>query len=206
MSENKENNGNEYANKLLEKILEPGNLNLAYKRVKANKGSHGVDGMAVGELLSYLKQNGELIRQALLKGAYRPSPVRRVEIPKPDGGIRLLGIPTVLDRVIQQAIAQVLSPIFERKFSEFSFGFRPNKSAHQAVKKCKEYIEAGYTWTVDIDLAKYFDTVNHDKLMRLVFEEVRDARVVSLIRKYLKSGVMINGVVMETEEGTPQGS
>jgi len=205
MSENKENNGNEYANKLLEKILEPGNLNLAYKRVKANKGSHGVDGMAVGELLSYLKQNGELIRQALLKGAYRPSPVRRVEIPKPDGGIRLLGIPTVLDRVIQQAIAQVLSPIFERKFSEFSFGFRPNKSAHQAVKKCKEYIEAGYTWTVDIDLAKYFDTVNHDKLVRLVFEEVRDARVVSLIRKYLKSGVMINGVVMDTGEGTPQG-
>lgn len=205
MSENKENNGNEYKVKLLEKILEPGNMNLAYKRVKANKGSHGVDGMAVGELLSYLKQNGELIRQALLKGAYRPSPVRRVEIPKPDGGIRLLGIPTVLDRVIQQAIAQVLSPIFETQFSEFSFGFRPNKSAHQAVKKCKEYIEAGYTWTVDIDLAKYFDTVNHDKLMRLVFKEVKDARVISLIRKYLKSGVMINGVVMDTGEGTPQG-
>jgi RNA-directed DNA polymerase len=133
------------------------------------------------------------------------SPVRRLEIPKPDGGIRLLGIPTVLDRVIQQAIAQILSPIFEIKFSEFSFGFRPNKSAHQAVKKCKEYIEAGYTWTVDIDLAKYFDTVNHDKLMRLVSEEVKDSRVLSLIRKYLKSGVMINGVVMDTGEGTPQG-
>jgi RNA-directed DNA polymerase len=203
--QNKENNDNEYEVKLLEKILEPGNMNLAYKKVKANKGSHGVDGMAVGELLSYLKQNGELIRQAVLEGTYHPSPVRRLEIPKPDGGIRLLGIPTVLDRVIQQAIAQILSPIFEIKFSEFSFGFRPNKSAHQAVKKCKEYIEAGYTWTVDIDLAKYFDTVNHDKLMRLVSEEVKDSRVLSLIRKYLKSGVMINGVVMDTGEGTPQG-
>jgi group II intron reverse transcriptase/maturase len=205
MCGNKENNGNEYKVKLLEKILETGNLNLAYKRVKSNKGSHGVDGMAVGELLSYLKQNGELIRQAVLEGTYCPSPVRRVEIPKPDGGIRLLGIPTVLDRVIQQAIAQVLSPIFEIKFSEFSFGFRPNKSAHQAVVKCKEYIEAGYTWTVDIDLAKYFDTVNHDKLMRLVSETIKDGRVLSLIRKYLKSGVMTGGVVMDTGEGTPQG-
>jgi group II intron reverse transcriptase/maturase len=164
MCQSKENDDNEYEVRLLEKMLEPGNLNLAYKRVKANKGSHGVDGMAVGELLSYLKQNGELIRQAILKGTYCPSPVRRVEIPKPDGGTRLLGIPTVLDRVIQQAIAQILSPIFEAKFSESSFGFRPNKSAHQAVKKCREYIEAGYTYTVDIDLAKYFDTVNHDKL------------------------------------------
>ncbi|MBU4482776.1 MAG: group II intron reverse transcriptase/maturase [Actinobacteria bacterium] len=205
MCQNKENNVNEYKVKLLEKILEPGNLNLAYKRVKANKGSHGVDGMAVGELLSYLKQNGELIRQAVLKGTYRPSSVRRVEIPKPDGGIRLLGIPTVLDRVIQQAIAQVLSPIFETQFSEFSFGFRPNKSAHQAVAKCKQYIEEGYIWTVDIDIANYFDTVNHDKLIRLISETVKDGRVISLIRKYLNSGVMTNGVVIETEEGTPQG-
>lgn len=205
MSESKENDDNEYASKVLEKILEPGNLNLAYKRIKANKGSHGVDGMAVGELLSYLKQNGELIRQSLLEETYCPSPVRRVEIPKPDGGIRLLGIPTVLDRVIQQAVAQILSPIFETKFSEFSFGFRPGKSAHQAVAKCREYIEAGYTWAVDIDLAKYFDTVNHDKLMRLVSVTIKDGRVLSLIRKYLKSGVMINGVVMETGEGTPQG-
>ena len=205
MCQNKENDDNEYEVKVLEKILEPKNLNLAYKRVKANKGSHGVDGMAVGELLSYLKQNGELIRQALLKGTYYPSPVRRVEIPKPDSGIRLLGIPTVLDRVIQQAIAQVLSPIFELKFSESSFGFRPNKSAHQAVAKCKEYIEAGYTYTIDIDLAKYFDTVNHDKLIRLISVTIKDARVLALIRKYLKSGVMVNGVVMDTEEGTPQG-
>jgi RNA-directed DNA polymerase len=128
-----------------------------------------------------------------------------VEIPKSDRGIRLLGIPTVLDRVIQQAIAQILSPIFEGKFSESSFGFRPSRSAHQAVKKCKEYIEEGYNWTVDIDLAKYFDSVNHDKLMRLVSEEVKDSRVLSLIRKYLRSGVMINGVVMDTGEGTPQG-
>ena len=205
MCQNKENGGNEYKVKLLEKILEPGNLNLAYKRVKANKGSHGVDGMSVDELLPFLKQNGKLIKQSILEGTYRPSPVRRVEIPKPDGGIRLLGIPTVLDRVIQQAIAQVLSPIFEIKFSEFSFGFRPNKSAHQAVVKCKQYIEAGYNWSVDIDIAKYFDTVNHDKLVRLISETIKDGRVLSLIRKYLKSGVMIDGVVMETEEGTPQG-
>jgi len=203
--QNKENDVNEYTGKLLEKILESGNLNLAYKKVKANKGSHGVDGMAVRELLYYLKQNGAQIKQSILEGTYRPSPVRRVEIPKPDGGIRLLGIPTVLDRVIQQAIAQVLSPIFELKFSEFSFGFRPNKSAHQAVVKCKEYIEAGYTWTVDIDLANYFDTVNHDKLMRLISVTIKDGRVLSLIRKYLKSGIMINGVVMDTEQGTSQG-
>ena len=204
-SANKGNDVNEYKVKLLEKILESGNLNLAYKRVKANKGSHGVDGMAVSELLYYLKQNGAQIKQSILQGTYCPSPVRRVEIPKPEGGIRLLGIPTVLDRVIQQAIAQVLSPIFELKFSEFSFGFRPGKSAHQAVAKCKEYIESGYTWTVDIDLANYFDTVNHDKLMRLMSVTIKDGRVLSLIRKYLKSGVMINGVVMDAEQGTPQG-
>ena len=206
MCGNEENDGNEYASELLEKILEPGNLNLAYKRVKANKGSHGVDGMSVDELLPFLKQNGAQIKQSILEGTYRPSPVRRVEIPKPDGGKRLLGIPTVLDRMIQQAIAQILSPIFETKFSEFSFGFRPNKSAHQAVVKCKEYIETGYTWTVDIDIANYFDTVNHDKLIRLIWQTVKDGRVISLIRKYLNSGVMTNGVVLETEQGTPQGS
>jgi group II intron reverse transcriptase/maturase len=205
MCGNKENNGNEYKVKLLEKILEPGNLNLAYKRVKANKGSHGVDGMAVGELLYYLKQNGELIRQAVLKGTYCPKPVRRVEIPKPDGGIRLLGIPIVLDRVIQQAIAQVLSPIFEKQFSNSSYGFRPNRNAKQAVAKCKQYIEEGYIWTVDIDIANYFDTVNHDKLIRLIWQTVKDGRVISLTRKYLNSGVMTNGVVVETQEGTPQG-
>ena len=205
MSQNRENDGNEYAKRLLEKILDHNNMNRAYKKVKANKGSHGVDGMRVDELLQFLKQNGKQIKQSILEGAYRPKPVRRVEIPKPDGGTRLLGIPTVLDRVIQQAIAQVLSPIYEREFSENSYGFRPNRNAHQAVKKCKEYIEAGYNWTVDIDLAEYFDTVNHDKLMRLLSDAIKDGRVLSLIRKYLQSGVMINGVVMETEEGTPQG-
>jgi RNA-directed DNA polymerase len=205
MSEEGRNDGNEYAGGLLGKILDRNNMNLAYKRVKANRGSHGVDKMTVDELLQFLKQNGDQIRQSILEGTYNPKPVRRVEIPKPDGGIRLLGIPTVLDRVIQQAIAQVLSPTYEQKFSDSSYGFRPNRSAKQAVLKCKEYIETGYTWAVDIDLAKYFDTVNHDKLMRLLSETIADSRVLSLIRKYLQSGVMINGVVQETEEGCPQG-
>jgi RNA-directed DNA polymerase len=205
MSTNEENNDNGYARGLLEEILDYNNMNFACKKVKANKGSHGVDGMRIEELPEFLKQNGGQIRQSILEGTYRPKPVRRVEIPKPDGGTRLLGIPTVLDRVIQQAIAQVLSPIYEKEFSENSYGFRPNRNAHQAVRKCKQYIEAGYKWTVDIDIAKYFDTVNHDKLMRLLSGKIKDSRVLSLIRKYLQSGVMINGVVMETEEGTPQG-
>ena len=204
-SEEGRNGGNEYASRLLEKILHRDNMNQAYRRVKENKGSHGVDGMSVNELLPYLKQNGNQLRQSILEGTYTPQPVRRVEIPKPSGGKRLLGIPTVVDRVIQQAIAQVLSPIYEKQFSEHSYGFRPGKSAKQAVLKCKEYIEAGYTWTVDIDLAKYFDTVNHSKLMRLLSETIKDGRVLSLIGKYLKSGVMINGVIEETEEGCPQG-
>lgn len=200
MSEEGRNN-----ERLLEKILERNNWNLACKRIKENKGSHGVDGMTADELLEYLKQNGSQLRQSILEGKYKPKPVRRVEIPKPDGGVRLLGIPTVIDRVIQQAIAQILSTIFEREFSESSYGFRPNRSAQQAVSKGKEYIETGYTWVVDIDLEKYFDTVNHDKLMRLLSKTIKDGRVISLIRKYLQSGVMINGVVMETEEGCPQG-
>ncbi|MDP3058054.1 MAG: group II intron reverse transcriptase/maturase [bacterium] len=202
----KEGNGDDgYASRLLERILDRDNMNLAYKRVKANKGSHGVDGMKVDELLQHLKRNGDQIRKSLLEGTYSPKPVRRVEIPKADGGKRLLGIPTVLDRVIQQATAQILSPIFEKEFSENSYGFRPNRNAHQAVRKCKEYIDAGYKWAVDIDLAKYFDTVNHDKLLRLIAKRVSDGRVISLIRKYLQSGVMVNGIVRETEEGTPQG-
>ena len=195
----------EYAEELLEKILDRSNMNLAFKRVKANKGSHGVDGMTVDELLQYLQQNGEQLKESIRNGRFRPKPVRRVEIPKPDGGKRLLGIPTVTDRVIQQAIAQVLIPIFEKQFSDNSFGFRPKRDAKQAVRKCKEYIDAGYTWTVDIDLAKYFDTVNHDKLMRILSKTITDGKVLSLIRKYLQSGVMINGVVTQTEEGTPQG-
>ena len=204
-SEKEANDGKGYAMGLLEKILDRDNLNKAYKRVRVNKGKPGVDGMTVDELLPFLKENGERIRQAIMDGTYSPKPVRRVEIPKPDGGVRLLGIPTVLDRVIQQAIAQVLSPIYEEEFSDNSYGFRPGRNAHQAIRKCKEYIDAGYKWVVDIDLAKYFDTVNHDKLMRLLSNKIKDGRVLSLIRKYLKSGVMVNGVVIDTEEGTPQG-
>jgi len=204
-SEKEANDGKGYAMGLLEKILDRDNLNKAYKRVRVNKGKPGVDGMTVDELLPFLKENGERIRQAIMDGTYSPKPVRRVEILKPDGGVRLLGIPTVLDRVIQQAIAQVLSPIYEEEFSDNSYGFRPGRNAHQAIRKCKEYIDAGYKWVVDIDLAKYFDTVNHDKLMRLLSNKIKDGRVLSLIRKYLKSGVMVNGVVIDTEEGTPQG-
>jgi RNA-directed DNA polymerase len=204
-SEKEANDGKEYAMGLLEKILAPDNMNRAFKKVRSNKGSHGIDGMTVDELLPYLKEKGDRIKQAIMEGTYSPKPVRRVEIPKPDGGTRLLGIPTVLDRVIQQAIAQVLSPIYEKEFSDNSYGFRPGRDAHQAIRKCKEYIDAGYKWTVDIDLAKYFDTVNHDKLMRILSRTIKDGRVLSLIRKYLQSGVMINGVVIDTEEGTPQG-
>lgn len=194
-----------YSNGLLEKIIDRNNLNQAFKRVKANKGSHGIDGMKVDELLQYLKENGDSLRQSILDGSYKPNPVRRVEIPKQDGKKRPLGIPTAVDRVIQQAIAQVLIPIFEEEFSENSYGFRPNRSAHQAILKCKQYMDNGYKWAVDIDLEKYFDTVNHDKLIGLVYKEVKDIRVISLIRKYLQAGVMINGVVNTTEKGVPQG-
>lgn len=204
-SEKEANNGKGHTMGLLEEILDRDNMNKAFKKVKSNKGKPGIDGMTVDELLPFLKENGDQIKQAIMEGTYSPKPVRRVEIPKPDGGVRLLGIPTVLDRVIQQAIALVLSPIYEREFSDNSYGFRPGRDAHQAIRKCKGYIDAGYKWTVDIDLAKYFDTVNHDKLMRLLSKRIKDGRVLSLIRKYLKSGVMINGVVNDTEEGTPQG-
>ncbi|HBA05022.1 MAG TPA: group II intron reverse transcriptase/maturase, partial [Clostridium sp.] len=194
-----------YSNGLLEKIIDRNNLNQAFKRVKANKGSHGIDGMKVDELLQYLKENGDSLRQSILDGSYKPNPVRRVEIPKSDGKKRPLGIPTIVDRVIQQAIAQVLIPIFEEKFSENSYGFRPNRSAHQAILKCKQYMDNGYKWAVDIDLEKYFDTVNHDKLIGLVYKEVKDIRVISLTLKYLQAGVMMNGAVNTTEKGVPQG-
>ena len=190
---------------LLERILSRDNLNLAYKRVKANKGSYGVDGMRVDELLPYLKRHGETLRQRILVGEYTPQPVRRVDIPKPDGGVRQLGIPTVIDRMIQQAIAQELNKNFDPDFSESSYGFRPNRSAHQAVIAARGYIEQGYRWTVDIDLEKFFDRVNHDKLMSLVAKKVKDKRVLKLIREYLKSGIMLNGVELKSEEGTPQG-
>ena len=190
---------------LLEKILDRDNLNQAYKKVKANGGSHGVDGMKVDELLPFLKQHGESIRQSILAGEYTPKPVRRVEIPKPDWGVRLLGIPTVLDRMIQQAIAQVITPIFDTIFSPNSYGFRPGRSSKQAIEAARKYIQEGYTWVVDIDLEKFFDRVNHDKLMALVSRKVSDKRVLKLIRRYLESGVMINGLEIVTEEGTPQG-
>ncbi|URZ05219.1 hypothetical protein CLROS_005430 [Clostridium felsineum] len=204
-SEKEQNAENKYNNELLERIINRNNLNLAYKKVKANKGSHGIDGMKVDELLQYLKENGSSLRQSLLEGSYKPNPVRRVEIPKSDGKKRPLGIPTAVDRVIQQAIAQVMSPIFEEKFSENSYGFRPNRSAHQAILKCKEYMDKGYKWAVDIDLEKYFDTVNHDKLIGLIYKELKDIRVIALIRKYLQAGVMENGAINTSERGVPQG-
>ena len=192
--------------KLLEKVVDRNNLNLAYKRVKRNGGSHGVDGMKVDELLTYLKQHGDQIKHDLLEGKYRPQPVRRVEIPKPDGvGVRLLGVPTVIDRLLQQAIAQVLTPVFEREFSAHSYGFRPGKSAHDAIKQAQAYINEGYTTVVDIDLENFFDRVNHDKLMYLLSRRILDKRLLRLIRRYLESGVMIGGLVSPSREGTQQG-
>jgi len=181
------------------------NMQTALKRVESNKGAAGIDGMEVQDLSGFLKAHWLEVREALESGRYRPSPVRRVEIPKPDGGVRQLGIPTVLDRLIQQAIAQVLTPMFEQVFSRHSYGFRPGRSAHQAVRQAQAYIREGYDWVVDIDLEKFFDRVNHDMLMARVARVVKDKRVLKLIRAYLSSGVMVNGVVMETEEGTPQG-
>jgi RNA-directed DNA polymerase len=192
--------------KLLEKVIDRNNLNSAYKRVKRNGGSHGVDGMTVDDLLRYLKQHGDQIRGDLLEGKYRPQPVRRIEIPKPDGmGVRLLGIPTVVDRMIQQAIAQVLIPVFENEFSNYSYGFRPGRSAHDAIKQAQVYLNEGYTTVVDIDLEKFFDRVNHDKLMYLLSRSIEDRRLLRLIRRYLESGIMIGGLISPSREGTPQG-
>ena len=181
------------------------NMQTALKRVESNKGAAGIDGMEVRDLHDYLKKHWLEVREALESGKHRPSPVRRVEIPKSDGGARQLGIPTVLDRLIQQAIAQVLTPMFEAVFSPHSYGFRPGRSAHQAVQKSQEYIREGCDWVVDIDLEKFFDRVNHDMLLARVARVVKDKLVWKLIRAYLNSGMMVNGVVMETEEGTPQG-
>ena len=201
-SETGEGNGAEV---LLERMLERSNLNRAYERVKQNGGAAGVDGMTVDEMLPYLKANREEFLKSVLGGWYKPKPVRRVEIPKPDGGVRLLGVPTVIDRMLQQALVQVLQPIFEETFSDSSYGFRPRRNAQQAIKRAKEYYEQGYTEVVDIDLAKYFDTVNHDLLINMVREQIKDERVIKLIRKFLKSGVMIDGLISPTDEGTPQG-
>ena len=188
-----------------EAVFSKENMQTALKRVESNKGAAGVDGMEVQELRGYLKEHWLEVREALERGTYRPSPVRRVEIPKPDGGVRELGIPTVLDRLIQQAIAQGLTPMFEAEFSPHSYGFRPGRSAHQAVQQARAYIAEGYEWCVDIDIEKFFDRVNHDMLVARVARVVKDKRVLKLIRAYLNSGVMVDGVVMETEEGTPQG-
>lgn len=190
---------------LLNQILSRENMLLALKRVEQNKGSHGVDMMPVQILRQHIIENWTSIREAILEGAYEPKPVRRVEIPKPDGGVRLLGIPTVTDRLIQQAIAQVLSNVYDPTFSEHSYGFRPNRSAHDAVRKAKGYIKDGYRWVVDMDLEKFFDKVNHDRLMSTLARRIKDKPLLKLIRKYLQAGVMINGVVSSTEEGTPQG-
>jgi group II intron reverse transcriptase/maturase len=190
---------------LWEKIFSRSNLNRALERVRSNGGAPGVDGMVVDELPEHLRDHWPSIREKLEAGEYQPNPVRRVEIPKPGGGVRQLGIPTVQDRFIQQAMQQVLVEEYEATFSEHSYGFRPGRSAHEAVTTAREHIEAGYRWVVDIDLERFFDTVNHDRLMARMKEEVKDKRVLRLVNEYLKAGVMINGVVMESEEGTPQG-
>lgn len=194
------------ATDLLEQILDRDNLNRAYKQVKRNHGAPGIDGMTVEDVLPWLQEHKDELLQSIREGKYKPSPVRRKEIPKPDGsGVRKLGIPTVVDRVIQQAIAQQLQPMFEPLFSEGSYGYRPGRSAQQAIRKVKEYAQQGYGYAVEIDLSKYFDTLNHELLMNLLRKQIQDKRVTELIKKYLKSGVMENGVHCKTEEGSPQG-
>jgi RNA-directed DNA polymerase len=192
-------------NRLMEAVCERENLKEALRRVKANKGSAGVDGMTVGGIADYLKQHWPAIREQLMNGTYEPKPVRRVEIPKPDGGVRKLGIPTVLDRLIQQAVMQVLQRRWDRTFSESSYGFRPGRSAQQAVAQAQQYIVEGHGWVVDLDLEKFFDRVNHDKLMGQIAKRVEDKRLLKLIRAFLNAGVMENGVVSPSVEGTPQG-
>ena len=191
--------------RLMEEICSEENLRKANHRVRANKGSPGVDGMTVHELKGYLEENWSSIREKLMNAAYKPQPVKRVEIPKASGGTRKLGIPTVTDRLIQQMILQVLQPIFEPKFSDSSYGFRPGRSAHQAIAQAQEYVTEGHTWVVDIDLEKFFDRVNHDMLMAKVAKEVSDKRLLKLLRAFLNAGVLENGLVQPSTEGTPQG-
>jgi RNA-directed DNA polymerase len=190
---------------LMEEVCERENCKRALKRVKANKGSPGVDGMTVQALPGFLQQHWPAIREQLQSGIYQPQPVKRVEIPKPDGGVRKLGIPTVLDRFIQQAVMQVLQKRWDRTFSDHSYGFRPGRSAHQAVEAAQQHIAAGYRWVVDLDLEKFFDRVGHDKLMAKIAERVSDKRLLKLIRAFLRAGVMENGLVSPLDEGTPQG-
>lgn len=205
ITENNITDADSGVNGLLEQIIASENLNLAYKRVKKKKGAHGVDGMEVEHLLQYLKDNGEMLRTTILDGKYRPSPVRRVEIPKDNGKKRQLGIPTVVDRVIQQAVQQVLSPIYDATFSETSYGFRPKRSAHDALRKCKEYADEGYTYVVDMDLEKFFDTVSQSKMIEILSRTIKDGRVISLIHKYLRAGAIVGRRFEETTTGLAQG-
>ena len=190
---------------LLEEILNPENLNKAYKRVYQNKGASGVDGVTVEEIAEYIKDNKKVIINQIRKRKYKPQPVRRVQIPKENGKKRNLGIPTVMDRIIQQAMVQVLSPIYEEQFNDNSYGFRPGRSCEQAVIKALEYLNDGYDWIVDIDLAKFFDTVDHDKLITIFGRTIKDGDVISVVRKFLVSGVMIDDEYEDMIVGTPQG-
>lgn len=190
---------------LMEQVVARENMLAALKRVERNKGAAGIDGIPTEQLRDQLRAEWPRIREELLAGTHKPKAVRRVEVPKPSGGTRMLGIPTVMDRLIQQALSQMLTPIFDPTFSPHSYGFRPGRRAHDAVKAARQHIEDGYGWVVDIDLEKFFDRVNHDMLMARVARKVQDKRVLRLIRRYLQAGVMMNGVVVRTEEGTPQG-
>jgi RNA-directed DNA polymerase len=190
---------------LMERVVTPENATAAWLAVKRNGGAPGIDGMTTQQLRDHVRQHWESIRAKLLAGTYVPSPVRRVEIPKPNGGVRLLGIPTVLDRWLQQMLLQVLQALFDPTFSTHSFGFRPGKSAHDAVRESQGYVQAGKDWVVDMDITKFFDRVNHDILMNRIGQTIRDKRVLSLIGRYLRAGVMVEGVVQASEEGTPQG-
>jgi len=205
ITENNLTNANRNVYGLLEQILSRENLNTAYKRVKKNKGTHGVDGMAVEQLLHYLKDKGEALRKSILDGKYRPMPVRRVEIPKDAGRKRQLGIPTVVDRMVQQAIQQVLSELYEPTFSETSYGFRPKRSTHHALKKSQEYANEGYTYVVDMDLEKFFDTVSQSKMIEILSRTIKDGRVISLIHKYLRAGAIVDRKYEATVEGLAQG-
>jgi RNA-directed DNA polymerase len=193
------------ASKLMEEVCERANLNQAYRRVKANKGSSGVDGMTVHDLAPWLAEHKEAVIASLLDGSYEPQPVKGVEIPKPGGGMRQLGIPTVCDRLVQQAILQVLDPLLDPTFSESSYGFRPKRSAHQALLQASEYVKTGRSIVVDLDLEKFFDRVNHDILMSRVARRVGDKRLLRIIRRFLEAGMMCNSVCIERHEGTPQG-
>jgi group II intron reverse transcriptase/maturase len=205
MTETDITNTNKQKEGLMEKILEVENLNKAYKKVKRNKGSGGIDGMQVDDLLPYLKGNREELLKSLMDGTYCPKPVRRVEIPKENGKVRKLGIPTVVDRWVQQAISQVLTSMYEEQFSDNSYGFRPKRSAHDALRQCQKNISDGYVYAVDMDLEKYFDTVNQSKLIQILSETIKDGRVISLIHRFLRAGIMVGGVFEESSEGVPQG-